>query len=235
MEIVFGKRTKSLAVRYGAFKIFGKDKNDLKTDEEREKRFDEIWKNELELVVEKAFKNKKLIQPNAVKDLLRKKFKKSSDPFQDLDINKLHYQFIHEVLCVVQIEYFESLDRYLIEQMWTFSLSDADQELFCFLFGSIVEKTDFEEFARLNGRSPQEFARISVIKAVENIKEQQNILDKYRRSLHHAISQKAQYGIDTPIHIINTMYDCRKNIERIKQLLSDWQIRVEDHPDDFAE
>jgi nucleoside phosphorylase len=66
----------------------------------------------------------------------------------------------------------------------------------------------------------------------EEIAQQLKLLEIQRRTLRVYITQKATLGVYTPPNIILSIEDTRKEIQRIKVTLRDWEVLVEDHPDD---
>ena len=69
----------------------------------------------------------------------------------------------------------------------------------------------------------------------EQIEEQQNLLAIHRRNLALYLEQRAQLGqAFIPPGIANGIYAERQEIRRIKEILRDWDVRVENYPDDRA-
>jgi hypothetical protein len=68
----------------------------------------------------------------------------------------------------------------------------------------------------------------------EDIANQQELLDIYRRNLAHFLYQEAQLGGEAyaPPGVVNGILEARKNIQQIKKVLRGWRVRVEDHPND---
>lgn len=67
----------------------------------------------------------------------------------------------------------------------------------------------------------------------EDIDHQFFLLKTYRRNLKHILTQTAQYDPkDIPQGHLNTIIDNRANIARIKTILRNWHINVDNHPDD---
>lgn len=70
----------------------------------------------------------------------------------------------------------------------------------------------------------------------EGIHNQQGLLTIYRTNLAHLLVQAAQYGGESvsPLPTLNGIQEARTNIARIKALLVQHGIRVDDHPDDTS-
>jgi CheY-like chemotaxis protein len=70
----------------------------------------------------------------------------------------------------------------------------------------------------------------------EDINQQQELLKIYRANLKHLLIQVAQYGGESvsPIPTINSINEARNNIGRIKELLRNNGVAVENHPDDIS-
>jgi hypothetical protein len=68
----------------------------------------------------------------------------------------------------------------------------------------------------------------------EEIEQQQLLLNTHRRTVAHLVGQAAQYGGEAfaPTHVANGLYEVRKNIQRIKEILHGWGIPFTDHPND---
>jgi hypothetical protein len=67
----------------------------------------------------------------------------------------------------------------------------------------------------------------------EEISAQRERLAIYRRDLALYLNQRAQYGSAlVPPIIENNIHDARSYIHRIKRILREWHVAVEDHPDD---
>jgi hypothetical protein len=67
----------------------------------------------------------------------------------------------------------------------------------------------------------------------EDIEAQQELLAAHRRTLAHLLIQQAQFGAGyAPAHVSNGIQEARDNIARVKRNLRDWDVHVEDHPDD---
>jgi hypothetical protein len=64
------------------------------------------------------------------------------------------------------------------------------------------------------------------------IDHQRNLLDTYRRSLAYHIEQLAQLGVIAPFSLVENIRTARTEIRRIKEILSNWNVPVEDKPDD---
>lgn len=70
---------------------------------------------------------------------------------------------------------------------------------------------------------------------LEEIERQQKLLAIHRRNLGQYLEQAAQLGSAfTPPGVTNGIHDAREQIARIKQILRDWDVVVEDYPDDGA-
>ena len=55
----------------------------------------------------------------------------------------------------------------------------------------------------------------------------------YRRNLSHYLKQQARVGEShVPTHIFLAIEDVRAEIQRIKKVLRDLDIEIDDHPDD---
>src|SRR5690349_10308871 len=67
----------------------------------------------------------------------------------------------------------------------------------------------------------------------EDIDAQKVRLQTYRKSLQIYLQQLAILGTtQAPAHIIHNISECRHNIHRIKAILQNWNVPVDDHPDD---
>jgi hypothetical protein len=67
----------------------------------------------------------------------------------------------------------------------------------------------------------------------EDILHQQTLLQDYRRTLFHYLSQRAQLSTAyAPPGVSQGIHEARENIRRIKAVLRNWGIAVEDLPDD---
>lgn len=73
--------------------------------------------------------------------------------------------------------------------------------------------------------------------SVSEINHQLELLKLYRRNVATLLKQKALNGGNAtcPIHILNAIDDNRNEIRRIKYILRNWEVRIEDHPDDEAD
>jgi hypothetical protein len=70
----------------------------------------------------------------------------------------------------------------------------------------------------------------------DEVAEQQRLLETYRRTLAIYLRQRAELGGDaySPPAVLNGIDEARHNIARIKALLCDSRIDVDDDPDDEA-
>lgn len=67
----------------------------------------------------------------------------------------------------------------------------------------------------------------------EDIAHQQNLLEINRRNLVHFLQQQAMHSsANVPVSVVNGILEARKNIARIKQILRDAKVHVDDKPDD---
>jgi len=67
----------------------------------------------------------------------------------------------------------------------------------------------------------------------DDIASQQALLQSYRKTLDHYLQQKALFGSAyVPPHVTNGIDSAREDIARIKSILKDWGITVEDLPND---
>src|SRR6266540_3818881 len=67
----------------------------------------------------------------------------------------------------------------------------------------------------------------------EDIDTQMRRLYTYRKSLQIYLQQLAVVGTaQAPAHVLHGISECRHNIHRIKSILRDWRVLVENHPDD---
>jgi hypothetical protein len=68
----------------------------------------------------------------------------------------------------------------------------------------------------------------------EDIDAQQALLEIYRRNLSHLLRQSAKYGSEAaaPLPISNEIRETRASIRRIKTILQNWGVQVEEQPDD---
>lgn len=71
---------------------------------------------------------------------------------------------------------------------------------------------------------------------MDEIRHQQGLLAQYRRNLKQLLIQAGQYGSVelAPQVTQNSINSTRENIARIKQILHNWRVAVDDNPDDFA-
>jgi hypothetical protein len=68
---------------------------------------------------------------------------------------------------------------------------------------------------------------------VINVSEQQRLLAMHRRTLKHYLNQQAQLGTaHAPPGIAHGIDEARENIQRVKDILRNWGIKVQDDPDD---
>jgi septal ring factor EnvC (AmiA/AmiB activator) len=68
--------------------------------------------------------------------------------------------------------------------------------------------------------------------APELIETQTALLEQHRRTLAVYLKQQALMGHAAPAHVILSIQDARHNIDRIKNILREWDAAVEDLPDD---
>jgi hypothetical protein len=70
----------------------------------------------------------------------------------------------------------------------------------------------------------------------EDIKHQLNLLAINRRSLAHLVQQAARHGgeSEAPTHVFNSLADTRASVARLKDILRDWGVHVDDDPNDVA-
>jgi hypothetical protein len=74
---------------------------------------------------------------------------------------------------------------------------------------------------------------IGMTASAEDIAHQQTLLSTYRRNLQHYLKQQATLGeAFAPPGVAHGISEARTNIQRIKQILHNWNVPVEDHPDD---
>jgi hypothetical protein len=67
----------------------------------------------------------------------------------------------------------------------------------------------------------------------DQISQQQTLLTMYRRTLAHYLKQQAAHGSAfLPPSVAQGIVEARDNIRRIKHILRDWQVPVEDFIDD---
>jgi hypothetical protein len=67
----------------------------------------------------------------------------------------------------------------------------------------------------------------------EDIDGQRQLLTIYRRTLHQYLQQRATLGSAyVPPHILQGIDETRTRINQIKQILRDWNVSVENHPND---
>ena len=71
----------------------------------------------------------------------------------------------------------------------------------------------------------------------EEISNQVELLRVHRQTLAHLLRQQAAQGGSAfaSISVLNGIQDCRNQIQRIKQILSEWKVAFENHPDDGAD
>lgn len=66
----------------------------------------------------------------------------------------------------------------------------------------------------------------------EEVQEQLSLLATYRRTLAVYRQQQAQMGVSVPPNVIHGIVEARDQIGRIKATLRQWNVAVDDHPDD---
>jgi hypothetical protein len=67
----------------------------------------------------------------------------------------------------------------------------------------------------------------------DEIDGQKKLLAAWRQTLAELLQQQAMHGsADTPLHVRNDIRQARTHISRVKAVLQDWQVSVENHPDD---
>src|SRR5437762_8390154 len=67
----------------------------------------------------------------------------------------------------------------------------------------------------------------------DDINHQRNLLEINRRNLAHYLRQRDTLGeAYTPPGTLNGVLETRDNIQRIKGILSGWNVPADDHPDD---
>src|SRR5690242_15055692 len=67
----------------------------------------------------------------------------------------------------------------------------------------------------------------------EEIDQQKALLSLYRNNVALYLRQQAQLGSShIPPGVANGLIDARFHIQRIKKILSSWDVSVDDHPDD---
>lgn len=67
----------------------------------------------------------------------------------------------------------------------------------------------------------------------EEINQQLDLLREYRFTLEHYLKQQSKLGeAHIPPSVAHGIRDSRENIRRIKAILVDWNIDIENHPDD---
>jgi eukaryotic-like serine/threonine-protein kinase len=72
-----------------------------------------------------------------------------------------------------------------------------------------------------------------VVPSQEDIDNQQNLLAAHRRTLAHYLMQQASLGTAyTPPGIVHGIHESRQAIQRIKAVLHNWNVAVDDLPDD---
>nr|WP_139088712.1 hypothetical protein [Oscillochloris trichoides] len=70
----------------------------------------------------------------------------------------------------------------------------------------------------------------------EEVVHQQILLNTHRRTLRHYLQQQATLGeAYAPPGITHGIAESRSNIQKIKQILRNWNVVVEDSPDDISE
>lgn len=134
--------------------------------------------------LEEAIREQRVIDPDVVKDRLKQQFKRAPNVEQYVVKGKTLYEFTFQVLSVAQVSFIENLDTYEIDQLWTFTYSNASPQLFCFQFNDVEEKQQFEEIAKNCGKDPQVFAKEILIEKMNSIIEQ---LRKEKRDLNDEI------------------------------------------------
>lgn len=234
MNIYVSKEVKVRIVQYGEFRIFGSDKRTFSTDEEFIRRFDEVWQSGLRTSLEEAIRDERTVEPHVVRNRIVKQYKKSENMVKLVSEHKPLYEFTYKVLCVAQLEPQAGSSDFTLERLWGFTYSDAPPELLCFHFNSPEEKRRFEELATGMGEQPRQLAKAIVLERMKNISQQQELLEKHRKTLAYSVLQLAQFGLHAPAHVALQIQESRDNISRIKQVLREWGVRVEDLPDDAA-
>jgi hypothetical protein len=70
----------------------------------------------------------------------------------------------------------------------------------------------------------------------DDISEQLALLQMYRQTLSHYLRQQASLGKNhTPPGVTHGIIEAATDIRRIKQILRNWGVDVDDHPDDDAD
>lgn len=168
MKIHISAEVKARIVHLGSSRVFG-DKKELLADSERIQRFDKVWEKGLRSCVEEAIQVQRIVKPDVVRDRLKKQFTRSPNVERYVVEGKTLYEFTYKVLSVAQISATSKPNEYEIDQLWTFTYSDAPPELFCFQFDKLEDKQLFEATAKKYGKEPRQFAKEIVLEKMNEI------------------------------------------------------------------
>lgn len=105
-------------------------------------------------------------------------------------------------------------------------------EHFAIILWLWILDTPVVQFQRITGRYTVRCG--SAMPDKQDIDQQLELLQIHRQTLHLYLKQMAMMGgtsYSSP-PIIHGIREARAGIERIKQILRTWKVRVEDHPDD---
>lgn len=189
MQISISDEVKARIVRIGVLRAFTDKRQVINNDKERIAFFDQIWNGVLKSGLEEAVHNDLVVPSSVVKKRVRNQFKRAKNPEQFVDIEKEHYEFTKKVLFVAQLKELNGSDEYEMDQLWSFTYTEASSELFCFEFKSIEEKEKFEEFASRQGEDPKKLAREAIL---EKMQKEIDILNSRKESLEADLIQLEQ-------------------------------------------
>lgn len=160
MKISVSDSSKSRMVTYGRKRIFGPDKSELSTHQQRITRFDEVWEADLREALERAVDENRLVKPHVVRKRLQETYFRAT---QYVDFSKSHYEFVYRgLLCVAQLE-FQEPSRYELDQLWSFTYSDMPPDMICIRLGSEESKKRFKGLADRLGKTQQELGQEALI------------------------------------------------------------------------
>ena len=74
MDIYISDATKSRIVRYGRFRIFGRDRSELNSDLERVQRFDACWQSGLHEALLGAIRENRLVEPHVARKRVQESY-----------------------------------------------------------------------------------------------------------------------------------------------------------------
>lgn len=210
MEIIVDHQKKNIFVKIGALRIFGRDKNELKNDEERIARFDRVWANGLSSALEQAINDDIRVHANVVRKRLEKSYRKAV-PF--LDSNNRHFEFSYNnLLFVAELELLDkSFDKYKLEQLWSFTYSDLPPDMICIRFDSVEDRN---RFSKLSEQLEQDAHEVAKDALVQRMKEMINVLEIQQEKLTIEVRQLKERRRQSNIYFYETILD--ELIERLE-------------------